>query len=161
MRFVHFEMEICLKTRKILFTFPKERIRNDPLSFHCVISADAHSLARQHKSASSGVHCLTHEEFGAFVTVVTLNESFQRGGYDNKLFKSVVLCTNYENSPLFWKMKHFSANFLWYVPAQVYPHRLDSLGMSSRSTNPSSFISSIKTNSCIGRLYIVCFPFFF
>lgn len=46
MHFVHFEMEICLKTGKILFTFPKERgFEMDQIIF-TVSSMTTRSLAR-------------------------------------------------------------------------------------------------------------------
>lgn len=76
MHFVHFEMEICLKTRKILFTFPKERGSKMIPFISCVSSVQTRTVS---------LHVRVDQMFKfpymniimLFGTLPSLNESYE------------------------------------------------------------------------------------
>lgn len=58
MHFVYFEMEICIKTGKILFTFPQEKGFEMVLIISTVSPVPKHTHALNHRH--SVIHSLTH-----------------------------------------------------------------------------------------------------
>lgn len=76
MHFVHFEMEICLKTRKIVFTFPKEGIENDPVYFLCICGVSPTSAASLSGGGRERRH-VVHIPANALAAPPRLNESFE------------------------------------------------------------------------------------